>query len=224
MEEFQLALGGGLVGVRELDQRFEEDGFARAGGVEAIAAREAIAGNLQRFERQFAHRAVAEWKFQRVLRHAVAQGVALGQREVLDQIPGRIEAGLIVEQADPERRQRAQAIPRPAVGAAHFQILFQAHFGKGRGHVVGPVLERRLDARQFGQFAGEELAEGFSGEVDVLAVPIAEIHRHVEQVIDVALETETIREDEIEHAGAVRHRCRSRYASGRRGIRSAGLR
>ena len=35
------------------------------------------------------------------------------------------------------------------------------------------------------------------------AVAIAEIHRHVEQVVDIALVAEAVLEDEIEHAGAI---------------------
>jgi hypothetical protein len=129
--------------------------------------------------------------------------VAFFQREVLDQIPGGIQRGLVVEQADPERRQRAEAIPRAAVGAAHLQVFLQPHFGEGGGQVVGPVLQRRLLARQRRQLAREEIAEDWP-LASILAVAIDEVHRHVEHVVDVALEAEAVLEHEGQHAGAVR--------------------
>jgi hypothetical protein len=54
------------------------------------------------------------------------------------------------------------------------------------------------------ELAAQELAERLAAGVDVLAVAVGEVHRHVEQVVDVALEAETILEHEVEHAGAVR--------------------
>jgi hypothetical protein len=74
-----------------------------------------------------------------MLGHAVAQCVAFLHGEVLDQVPGGIQRRVVIQQADPERRKRAEAIPRAAIGAAHFQELFQPHFGEGGGHVIGPV-------------------------------------------------------------------------------------
>jgi hypothetical protein len=43
-------------------------------------------------------------------------------------------------------------------------------------------------AGQRRQAAGEEVAEGLAGGVDVAAVAVDEVHRHVEQVVDIALE------------------------------------
>src|SRR6185312_9138087 len=86
VEQFELAFGRSLVGLHDLDHRFEEDAFVCAVAVEAGAALEAVTGDLQCFLGQIAHRAVAERQFQRVLRHAVAQRVAFDRREVLDQV------------------------------------------------------------------------------------------------------------------------------------------
>ena len=65
-------------------------------------------------------------------------------------------AVVVVEQADPERRQRRQPPPRSAVGAAHFEIALEPHFGEDRARVVGPVRDGRPLARQIGKLAGEE--------------------------------------------------------------------
>ena len=69
--------------------------------------------------------------------------------------------------------------------------------------MVGPVAQGRQLARQFVQFTAQELAEAAAGQVQVLAVAVAEVHGHVEQVVHVALEAEAVLEHEVEHAGAV---------------------
>ena len=136
--------------------------------------------------------------------HAVAQHMALDQSEVAHQVPGCVQRRIVVQQADPERRQRADPRPRPAVGTAHLQELLQPHFREGGGEVVGPVAQGRQHARQHVQLAAQELAERLAGRVDVDPVAIGEIHRHVEHVVDVALVAEAVLEHEVEHAGAVR--------------------
>ena len=69
--------------------------------------------------------------------------------------------------------------------------------------MVGPVAQGRFRAWQFSEIASEEFAERLAGQVDVGAIAITEIHRNVEQVIDIALVPETVLEHEIEHAGAI---------------------
>jgi hypothetical protein len=49
----------------------------------------------------------------------------------------------------------------------------------------------------------EEVAEAAAAGVDVAAVAVDEVHRHVEHVVDIALEAEAVLEHEVEHAGAV---------------------
>ena len=70
--------------------------------------------------------------------------------------------------------------------------------------MVGPVGERRRLARQRRQPAGHEIAEGLAAGVQIAAAAIDEIHRHVENVVDPALEAEAVLEREGQHAGAVR--------------------
>ena len=138
-----------------------------------------------------------------MLRHAVAQCMALGQGEVTHQVPRSVQRSVVVQQPDPERRQRTQAAPRTTIGAAHFQVLLQAHFRERGGHVVRPVAQRRQRARQHRQPGLHEIAEALPAGVVVDAIAVGEIHRHVEQVIDIALVTEAILKHEVEHAGAV---------------------
>ena len=69
--------------------------------------------------------------------------------------------------------------------------------------MVGPVGEPRLLARQLRQLAVEEVAEALAGDVDVLAVAVDEVHRHIEHVVAVALVAEAVLEHERQHAGAV---------------------
>ncbi len=58
-------------------------------------------------------------------------------------------------------------------------------------------------AGQRGQLAVQEVAERLAGDVDVFAVAVDEVHRHVEHVVEVALEAEAVLEHERQHAGAV---------------------
>jgi hypothetical protein len=96
-----------LVGFGELDQRLQEHGFIDAVAVEPRAPFQAVARDLQRAQGKLAHGFAAERKFQCVLRHAVAQRVAFGHREIFHQIPRGIQRLYVVQQADPERGQRA---------------------------------------------------------------------------------------------------------------------
>ena len=70
--------------------------------------------------------------------------------------------------------------------------------------MVLPVGLGRLLARQDGEFAAEEVAERQAGGVDVAAVAVDEVHRHIEHVVGVALVAEAVLEDEGQHAGALR--------------------
>ncbi len=53
------------------------------------------------------------------------------------------------------------------------------------------------------QFAVEEGAEALARDVDVLAVAVDEVHRHIERIVEVALVSEAVLEHEGQHAGAV---------------------
>ena len=69
--------------------------------------------------------------------------------------------------------------------------------------MVGPILDRRFFTRQLRQLAGKEIAEALAGHIVIAPIAIDEIHRHIEGVVDIALEAEAVFEDEGQHAGAV---------------------
>ena len=58
-------------------------------------------------------------------------------------------------------------------------------------------------ARQRRQPAVEEIAKALAARVDVAAVAIDEVHRHVERIVDVALEAHAVLEHERQHAAAI---------------------
>src|ERR1044072_4534881 len=99
---------------------------------------------------------------------------------MLDQIPRRVERLTVVEQPDPKRRKRADPAPPPAIGAAHLEEALEAHLGKGGREMVGEVADPRLLAGKLRQFALEEGAKALAGDVDILAVAVDEVHRHIE--------------------------------------------
>ena len=78
MEQGELALGRRLVGQREFDQRLEEHRFVGAAGIEARAARRPCPAIFSASSASSRTRAIAERQLQRVLRHAIAQRIALG--------------------------------------------------------------------------------------------------------------------------------------------------
>ena len=57
-------------------------------------------------------------------------------------------------------------------------------------------------AGQRGELAGEKIAERSAGDVDVVAVAVDEVHRHVEGIVDIALEAHAGLEHERQHARA----------------------
>src|SRR5512132_46673 len=70
--------------------------------------------------------------------------------------------------------------------------------------MVRPVADRRDLTGKTGQPTSHELAEGLPGDVDVAAVAVDEVHRHIEHPVDIALEAEAVLEDEGGDAGPVR--------------------
>ncbi|MCY1173613.1 hypothetical protein D9M73_137790 [compost metagenome] len=68
--------------------------------------------------------------------------------------------------------------------------------------MVVPIVERRLLARQHRQFALQEIAEGEARSVDICAIAIDEVHRHIERIVGIAFIAEAILEHERQHAGA----------------------
>ena len=114
---------------------------------------------------------------------------------------------------------------RPGIGAAHLQEALDPHVGEHRGDVVGEVAHRGDGSREVVQPPGHEVAERRAGHVDICAIAIDEVHRHmIDQPFDVALEAEAGLEHHARDAGALRCRCRSRHVRDRTGSRSAGPR
>ena len=68
--------------------------------------------------------------------------------------------------------------------------------------MIGPIRQGRHLTRQGGQFAVQEIAERLAQRVDVFAVAIDEIHRHIQGVIDIAFEPHAVLEHKGQHAGA----------------------
>src|SRR3546814_16804157 len=81
------------------------------------------------------------------LGYRVAELLALLQGPVLHLVPGGIERGLIVKQADSQGGERADAGPWAAVGAAHPPETLKPDFGNVGRAVLGPVGDARLFAR-----------------------------------------------------------------------------
>ncbi len=112
MVEGQQFLGGGDAGFDDFLDGREVDRFGGADAVAVGAGIEAGAGEFDGAARDVEQRAAPERRIQRQPRHVVAQFLALLIRPVLDEIPGRVERGLLVKQTDPEGRKRADARPR----------------------------------------------------------------------------------------------------------------
>lgn len=203
VEAFQQFVGGGLAGFRDGEQGVEEVGFVVAPVVVARPAGQPVAGDRQHLAGHVLNGAGSEGRAQGVAGDAGAKARAFLRGPVLHQIPRGIERHGVVEEADPQGRQGAQAAPGAAVGTAHLQVLLQPHLGEQGGQVVHPVGHQRRFPRQDGQPAGQEVAERQARGVDVGAVAVDEVHRRVEGVVGVALEPETVLEHEGQVAGAV---------------------
>ena len=91
----------------------------------------------------------------------------------------------------------------PASRAAHLEVALQPHLGKDRRDVIDPVGQRRAQVAVARQLAGEQVAERQPRHVDILVLALDEIHRHVERVVDIALEAHAVLERERQHAGAL---------------------
>ena len=162
LEQRELAFGRRLVGFGQFDQRGRGRCFRRRRWVLARAALQAVRRKSSALPARVRARVAAlprragsfnAW------RGTPSRNAWRSACEVLDQVPRRIQRGVVVQQAHPERGQRAHAIPRAAVGAAHFQVLLEPHFRERGGHVVGPVAQGRQRARQRLELAVHEPAE-----------------------------------------------------------------
>src|SRR5580704_154631 len=118
----QQLLGSGLAALHDLLERRKVARLVGAVGVEVLSLREPRASERQGFAGKRAHIAAADRRREGKAWHRVAQRLPLLGGPRLDDVPGSVEAGLIIEEADPERRDRRQAPPWAAVRSAHLQI------------------------------------------------------------------------------------------------------
>ncbi len=72
--------------------------------------------------------------------------------------------------------------------------------------MIRPVTRGRNLTGQGGQLALQEIAKRLAAGIDVLAVAIDEVHRHIEQIIGIALEAHAGFEGEGQRPGAAGHR------------------
>src|SRR5215470_13740731 len=137
----------------------EKDALVLALSVAAGAPAEPGLGDRKGLARELEHRRAAEGRAQRRPRHLITQPLALLRAPVLDEIPGGVERGGVVEQPGPQRRYGANAAPAPTIGPAHFQKALHAHLGEQGGEVVRPIVLRGKFARQLRQPARQEIAK-----------------------------------------------------------------
>ena len=174
-----------------------------AGEIAAGASVQPLTGDVEDFESDVAHRAAAVRRIEAHARHIVQHCLALGLGPVGDQIARRIERRAIIQQPQPERRQCAEPPPGSAIGAAHLEKRLEPDFGKRGRQMVGPVADKRQFSGKCGEAAGEKIAKRLPARVDIGAVAVDEIHRHIEHVVDIALEAEPVLENKRQGAAAV---------------------
>src|SRR4051795_258109 len=167
LEALELLLGRGAAGGGDLLEAEEVAGLVAAVPVDAGAALEAALGDGHDVAGDVAHGAAAEGGGERGLRHLAAECPDLLGGPAADQLGGGVERGVVVEEAGPERGQRAQAAPGAGVGAPHLEVALEPDLGEGGRQVVDPVGDGRALAREGGQAALQEGAEGLAGAVDV---------------------------------------------------------
>src|SRR5579862_2285035 len=101
-----------------IDKRRQEMALILARAVEPRAAAQACAREVEHRERELGQLLATEDRRQAALRHFGAEIVALFWAPIGDEIPRGGERIAIVEEASPERRQRADAAPRAPIGTA----------------------------------------------------------------------------------------------------------
>ncbi len=70
--------------------------------------------------------------------------------------------------------------------------------------MIRPVIHGRAFTGQNIKFAIHEITERLARRIDVFAVAIDEIHRHIEHVVDIAFKAKTVLEHERQHATTIR--------------------
>src|SRR6185312_14272270 len=132
VEFIQQLFGRRAPAIDDAIERLEMAGLVAAEMIDAVAPAQTRMREHEAFLGDLEQIAVLDPRLEAKARHLVAQGLAFFRGPVLCDVPGRIEARIIVEQPDPERRQRGQPAPWPAVRPPHFQIALEAHFRENR--------------------------------------------------------------------------------------------
>src|SRR5262249_23197824 len=115
----------------DLAERIEIDSLVLAAGIALAAGAQARAGDFHNFFREVEERPAAERRREAAARHLRAEILAFFVGPVFDELATGIERRAVIEEPNPERRQRAKPAPRPAVGAAHLDDALEPHLGEG---------------------------------------------------------------------------------------------
>src|SRR5690606_7427565 len=127
------ALRGNLAAGDDLLERLEEPGLAVASLVQPRARDQAGPRDRQHLAREIEQGTAArDRRIEGETGHRATQRLAFFHRPAPDEVPRRIERGLVIEQSHPQGGQRADPVPRPAVGAAHLEEALEANLGERR--------------------------------------------------------------------------------------------
>jgi TolB-like protein/DNA-binding SARP family transcriptional activator/Flp pilus assembly protein TadD len=185
-------------------ERTKADALVLSPGVKPRAPLEPAVRDPQHVDRDRPQIAAANLGGETEQRRVVAQLLSVLGGPSLDQGLGRRKRVRVVVEPDHQRGQGDDALGRPDVGAAHFEIALEPHLGEDRRQVVGPIRDRGALSRRRGEPAREQIAKARARHVLVDPGALEEIERDVERVVDVALEAHAGLEGEGEHAGARR--------------------
>src|SRR5687767_1582217 len=119
---FEQFLSRGNSSRDDLLQRAQITRLVAAVVIEPLAPDQSLLGERKRFPGDVEQRTVADRSLETLLRHIVAQLLALVGGPILHDVPASIEVGIVVNQPDPICRQRRQPPPWSAVRAAHLDV------------------------------------------------------------------------------------------------------
>ena len=135
--------GAGRAARHHFVERVQERGLVETVAVLAGAVLQPEPRDGEDVAPHIAQARAAELRGDALPRHRVPHRLDLRKGPVAGEIRGSVERRLVIEKPDPECRERADAPPRTAIGAAHLQEALQAHVREKRGEVVRPVADRR---------------------------------------------------------------------------------
>src|SRR5690606_8984656 len=103
---------------------------------EAGAVLQPLAGDVDHVPGHVLDRAPGDLGLEAQAGDVAAQALVVGDVPALAQVPGGGQGRGVVQDPGPQGGQGADAAPRAAVGAAHFQIGLQTDLGEQGGQVV----------------------------------------------------------------------------------------